>query len=274
MIRSATRPAALVSFLLTATVVCAEKTVSTFPLPFDASEWTSMLGKYVDARGLVAYGRWKSDATDRKRLSAFLAKFGRLGGASLEPDQKIAILVNAYNAFIIETVLDRYPVESIRAIPSAFTREDHAIGGGSYSLDAIEHTAVKLGGFRVHATMVCASRSCPPLVRRAYEASDLSAREDERMRAWMARGDLYRFEPAKNTVYAPKYFDWYKSDFEKAGIPTVLSTYAPERYRGWLALRRFKIEFLEYDWGLNDAFGGGNISVDNRVLKTRGNHAN
>ena len=250
--RSAAASVFVAAFFLRAAVAGAEKTVSSFPSPFDASEWTSLLAKYVDARGLVAYGRWKSDAGDRRRLSEFLARLGRPGGASLETDQRIAILVNAYNAFIIEAVLDRYPVESIRAIPGAFTDEIHPSGGQRYSLDEIEHAAVRLGGYRVHATMVCASRSCPPLDRRAFMASDLSAHEDERMRAWMARGDLYRFDPETNTIFVPKYFEWYKSDFEKEGVARILAAFAPKRYRGWIEGGGFRLAYLDYDWSLND----------------------
>jgi len=189
MIRFAARSLSFAVLLLTSTVR-AETTVSTLPPTFDSSAWSALLVKYVDARGLVGYGRWKADARDRASLSEYLAEIGKTGRANLTSDQTIAILINAYNASIIATVLDRYPVDGIRSIPGAFTAETHSVGGKSYSLDEIEHTAVRLGGDRVHATIVCASRSCPPLDRRAYAAADLVAHEDERMRAWMARRDL------------------------------------------------------------------------------------
>src|SRR5204863_4077528 len=88
--------------------------------------------------------------------------------------------------------------------------------------------------------------------RRAFAASDLAPHLDDRMRAWMARADLYRFEPEQNTVFAPKYFDWYRADFENPGVARVLSTYAPERYRAWLAGGSFRLAILDYDWSLND----------------------
>ena len=73
------------------------------------------------------------------------------------------------------------------------------------------------------------------------------------MNAWMARVDLFRFEPDRNLAKLSKYFDWYRRDFEKPGIPRILSTYAPEPYRSWLASGGFRVEYLEYDWSLNDA---------------------
>ena len=248
------RGAALAGALVLAVPVLlgAEKPVTTYPAALDSAPWGELLSKYVDARGLVSYARWKADAADRGRLAGYLAQFAPRSPAPLGAEEKVAILINAYNAFIVADVLDRYPVDGVGSIPGIFTAESHAIGGGRYSLDEIEHTAVRLGGYRVHAALVCASRSCPPLDRRSYAASDLAAHEGERMRAWMARSDLYRFEPAKNTVFLPKYFDWYRADFEVAGIARVLAEYAPERYREWLSRGKFRVEFLDYDWKLND----------------------
>ena len=229
----------------------AETPVTTFPSEIPPTEWTALLEKYVDSRGLVGYARWKADAADRRRLAAYAGRLGERGGA-LSGDAKLAILINAYNAFIIETVLDRYPVDSIRSIGDAFTARTHRIGGALHSLDEIEHTAIGLGGYRAHAAMVCASRSCPPLDRRAWEASDLPAHLDARMRAWMARPDLWTFEPDRKTVRAPKYLDWYRADFEKAGIARMLAAYGPPRHRDWLARGDFRVVYLDYDWGLND----------------------
>jgi len=249
--RGLRRAAALLAAALLAGAARGETPVTAFPPADSPGEWTALLSKYTDARGLVAWGRWKADASDRRRLAGYLAGLGEPGG-SPSADAKLALLFNAYNAFIAETVLDRYPVDSIRSIPGAFTAETHRFGGRLCSLDEIEHTAVALGGYRAHAAMVCASRSCPPLDGRAWEAADLSARLDARMRAWMARPDLWTFEPEENTVRAPRYLDWYRADFERAGVARVLAQYAPAPYRAWLARGTFRIAYLDYDWGLND----------------------
>jgi hypothetical protein len=205
----------------------------------------------VDDRGNVAYSKWKSTAEDSRALDHYLAAFSANGWDS-SPNARVATLVNAYNAFIVRAVLDHYPVDSVRSIPGVFTSAVHPFGGRTVSLDDIEHTAVAIGGYRVHALIVCASRSCPPLDRRPVDARTLPAREIERMRAWISRPELYRFEPERNTVRLPKYFDWYRSDFAKEGIPAVLAADAPDQYRRWLAAGGFRIEYLDYDWALND----------------------
>ena len=244
------RPLLAAALLVAAPPARGEKPVTAFPPADDPSAWSALLGKHVDGNGRVDYARWKADAGDRARLSRDLGGLSRPGGPPGDRE-KIAILINAYNAFIIETVLDHEPVEGIRSIPAAFTSETHRFGGESYSLDEIEHTAVRLGGYPVHAAMVCASKSCPPLDRRAFRAEDLSEHEDERMRAWMARADLYQFDPDHNVARLPRYYDWYRADFEAAGIPAVLSRFAPPRYREWLRAGKFRMEYLPYDWRLN-----------------------
>jgi Protein of unknown function, DUF547 len=234
----------------------AEERVTSFPPSVETRPWTEVLKKYVDPQGLVAYQRWKQDAADRKRLAQFLDAYAPAGGAP-SAEEKIALLANAYNAFIIQTVLDHYPVDSIQSIAGAFTARTHEIGARKYSLDEIEHTAVALGGYRVHASMVCASRSCPPLRREAWSGATLDRDLDAQMRVWMSRADLYRFEPSRHRVRLPMYFVWYRSDFEKEGIARVLARYAPVGDREWLARGKFEIEYLPYNWGLNDQGGEG-----------------
>ena len=53
------------------------------PRPFDA-----LLKKYVDAKGGVAYSKWKADANDRAALDRFVASIGEAevsGGSAARP---------------------------------------------------------------------------------------------------------------------------------------------------------------------------------------------
>src|SRR5690242_15453140 len=140
------------SVLLSGQLHSAESPVTAFPDSFDSSDWTRLLERYVDERGLVSYSRWKGSAEDSKRLDAYLARFGR-AGKEPSADEKVALLVNAYNASIVRAVLNHYPVDSVRSIPGIFTSESRGFGGRNVSLDRIEHTAVALGGYRVHAVI-------------------------------------------------------------------------------------------------------------------------
>ena len=57
-----------------------------------------------------------------------------------------------------------------------FGARRHAIGGRLVSLDDLEHGSLRPEyGFRIHAAISCASRSCPPLAATAWEASSLTS---------------------------------------------------------------------------------------------------
>jgi len=227
------------------------------PAHIDHQPFTALLARYVDARGLVDYAGWRDSGTDRAALRQYLAAFDR-GGPRATGDDRSASLINAYNAFTLSLILDHFPVRSIRAIPDAWSAKRHAVDGQQVSLDEIEHDALRpLAGYRVHAALVCAARSCPPLRRAAFTAAGLDRELDDAMAAWLARDDLNRFVPAEHRVELSRIFDWYRADFEKAGgLKAVLGRFAPVRYRA-LFESEFRIGYLPYDWGLNDQGGLG-----------------
>jgi Protein of unknown function, DUF547 len=216
--------------------------------------WTRLLKKYVNGRGEVAYGAWKNAAADREALTRYLEQFAAGAAPAAKGAEKIASLVNAYNAFTIDWVLRNYPTASIRSLPRSFTAARNRFGGREVSLDDIEHETLRpLAGYRVHAVLSCASRSCPPLAAEALEPARIEAQMDARMAAWLDREDLNRFLPDRGRVEISQVFRWYAEDFQKAGgLRQVLARHAPERYRDFLSKGGYSIDYLPYDWGLND----------------------
>ncbi len=224
------------------------------PAGIDHAPWNRLLGKYVDDRGLVDYGAWKASAEDREAVAAYLARFAPSAAVPAQADERAASLINAYNAFTIARVLETYPVASIRATSKPFDGRRHEVGGRRVSLDDIEHGALRPEcGFRVHAAISCASRSCPPLSASAWEAAGLDERLDAAMRSWLAREDLNRFLPDRRKVEVSAVFKWFGEDFEKAGgVRKVLARFGPGADRAFLAGSDYAIGYLKYDWGLND----------------------
>jgi hypothetical protein len=224
----------------------------------DVSEWNRLLHTYVDGRGFVDYEGWRKSVRDRAALESFLRDLAAPASPPASGNERRASLLNAYNAATIAWILENFPTESIRSLPGSFDSRRHAIGGRKVSLDDIESALRKSVGFRVHAAISCASRSCPPLASEAYRADGLNARLDAQMRRWLAREDLNRFDPAAGLVRLSKIFDWFEGDFLAAGgVGRVLTQYAPERFRGFLEAQTYRVEYLDYDWGLNDQGGRG-----------------
>ncbi|PYJ64242.1 MAG: DUF547 domain-containing protein, partial [Verrucomicrobia bacterium] len=150
-----------------------------------------MLKKYVNEQGLVNYGAWKQNAADLSALDEYLKQFGAKIDNPAQGNEKAASLVNAYNALVLRWILSNYPTESIWQLKNSFSDKRNEIGERKVCLDDIEHGTLRpLIGYRAHAVLVCAARSCPPLQRFAYTAEKFDEQDDTAYRAWLAREDL------------------------------------------------------------------------------------
>lgn len=224
------------------------------PAGIDPAPWDGLLKKYVNARGLVAYGQWKADAADLRKLDDFVAAYARSDKPVASGPEEIAALINAYNAFTIRWILQNYPTESIRELDGSWDKARWNIGGRTVSLDEIENKGLRpLFGWRVHATIVCAARSCPPLVNEAYTAANLDALTERAYRGWLAREDMNQFDGAAGVARVSPIFKWFKSDFTGEGAPAAVWTkYGPVKREVLLARGELKVDYLDYHWGLND----------------------
>lgn len=233
----------------------------------DHNEYDRLLKKYVNDQGLVNYGAWKQNAADLSALDEYLHQFAAeadppsvasaTSGAAdnaAQGNEKAASLVNAYNAFTLRWILANYPTESIWQLKNSFSGKRNEIAGRKVSLDDIEHGTLRpLIGYRTHAVLVCAARSCPPLQRFAYTADKFDEQDDTAYRAWLARADLNKFLPNEKKVEISSIFKWFKQDFGKAGgIPKILGRYVPLLVRDFAASGKYEIKYLPYNWGLND----------------------
>ena len=223
------------------------------PAGINHGGYDRLLKKYVDQNGLVAYEKWKGNADDRKALTTYLEQFAA-GGSSASGSERYASLINAYNALVLNWILQNYPTESIWALKNSFKEKRHKVGGEMVSLNDIENSALRPEfGYRTHAVLVCAARSCPPLQRSAYTGGQLDEQCDHAYRVWLGRTDLNEFLVDKNEANVSSIFKWFKGDFEKAdGVKTILAKYAPAQAKPLLQRPDCKIAYKTYNWGLND----------------------
>jgi hypothetical protein len=175
--------------------------------------------------------------------------------------ERLAFWINAYNVLAIDVVLRHYPLASIRDAGSllrpVWKRAAGRVGGKARSLDEIEHAILRpLGDPRIHGAIVCASLSCPPLLREPYRSESLDAQLDANVRRWLAdprKG--VRVDPAADRLELSPIFDWFEEDFAAAGgVLAFVERFAPVSVAEWLRARGGDVELrsLEYDWHLND----------------------
>ena len=212
----------------------------------DHSEWDKLLKKYVGPSGLVDY---KGFLNERKELQAYLSML-----SSIEPNESwsveelLAYYINTYNAYTVDLILENYPVKSIKDINGPWTKAIIPIGNKNLSLGGVENGILrKMNEPRIHFAVNCASFSCPNLLDEAYTASKINEQLDRVTRDFI-NGD-------KNEINAenPKLsmiFNWYRKDFLSEDIKD-LGAYI-NKYSDVEISEQAQIEFLEYDWNLNE----------------------
>lgn len=214
--------------------------------------WNDILQRFVTPQARVDYARLAKEGLPV--LDGYLATLAKPWPAAMSPAENKAAMINAYNALTVRWVATHYPIPSIWRTRHPFTAARHTVNGRAYSLDQVETQLRNLGDPRVHAVLVCAARSCPPLRREAYVAEKLDAQLDENTRLWLANPALNAFDPTRREAEVSQIFEWYRSDFENAGA--FLAKYGPH-YAGFLQSKDAKVRCRDYYWGLNDSGSAG-----------------
>jgi hypothetical protein len=223
----------------------------------DPAPWDKILHQYVNQQHLVDYTKLKKQ--DWNKLRDYVASLGRQGSQELSPKEKKALLINAYNAITMEWIVKNYPVQSIWDTPRPFKAHRFSLAGEAISLDEIESRLREMKDPRIHAALVCAARSCPPLRREAYRARTLDDQLDANVREWLANAALNRFYPDRHLATVSPIFKWYGEDFDAypGGLRGFLLKFGPPKATEKLRDSQFTIRFATYHWGLNDQSGRG-----------------
>jgi hypothetical protein len=236
--------------------------------------WTRLLAAHVrwDAAGTASTVDYAGFARDRAALDAYRAALAAVPEAELATwpaADRLAFLVNAYNANTIALVLTRYPkLTSIRELggifATAWKQRVVDLLGATRSLDDVEHGLIRggvgKGEARVHFALNCASIGCPALRPEAYRGDALDAQLRDQTERFLSDRTRNRYDPANDALEVSSIFDWYAKDFDRAAgsVPRFLGRYAVQLSSDVPVRRRIeaaevRVQFLDYDWRLNDA---------------------
>jgi hypothetical protein len=246
--------------------------------------WSELLKKHVVLLdgGKASQTRYAGFQQDRAVLKRYLQSLSSVTQPEFDgwsKAQRMAFLINAYNAFTVEKILTRYPdIKSIwdfgKIFGNPFRDRFFTLLGRESFLDRIEHETLRKPGAydepRVHFAVNCASVGCPMLREEAYVAGRLDAQLEEQARRFLSDRSRNRYNPESGVLEVSRIFDWFKEDwtsgypgFEGKGEPirsreqyfaayaTLLADGPQEQKR--ILDRKTDIRFLEYDWALNDA---------------------
>ena len=185
--------------------------------------------------------------------------------------ERLAFLINAYNAFTVELILTSYPdIQSIKELGGLFQspwkKRFFTLLGEERHLDEIEHELIRARGVfnepRIHFAVNCASVGCPMLRNEAFTAERLNRQLEDNMRRFLSDRSRNRFDAASGKLQVSKLFDWYGEDFEQGhqgfdSLQTLFTQYAvllsdSTDARRRIAAGNYRLTFLDYDWRLND----------------------
>jgi len=245
--------------------------------PLDA-----ILDLYV-REGLVYYRALKSE---RSALDRYVGNLN-VPPAAYEGwtrETQAAFWLNAYNALVLRTVIDNYPirgradaypVNSIRQVPGAFDAKRHRVAGRVLSLDDLE-TEV-LAGFddpRMFFALGRGSIGGGRLRSEAFAPARLEAQLTAVAAECVTRYECFRYDPPSDRVQASAIFGWRddafvkhyatgadarfasRSPIERAVLRFVLPHVLPGERDGLLR-NTFTMAYQTYDWRLNDLTDGG-----------------
>jgi hypothetical protein len=220
----------------------------------DGSAWDALLRRYVDGAGNVDYAAWKTQGA--AELDRYLADVARA-----TPDRfpvreaRLAFWINVYNACVIKRVLEIHPVPRVDHVPDFFKRKGLAVAGRDMCLDDIEHGVIRkvFADARVHAALVCAGRSCPRLATQAYPAAGLDDFLDARMREFVADPTRNQLDEKTGAAHISQIFKWYADDFraDSVTVPGFIRRFAPDAKKALLDRPDLKLDYLPYDFALN-----------------------
>ena len=215
--------------------------------------WTILLSKYVDQNGGVDYLGFQNDSLNLKQYLTLLS--ANPPSSIWNAEDQIAYWINAYNAFTIQLIIDHLPLESVRdiggSIPminSAWDQKFFKIGNVSFDLNTIEHDIlrVQFDEPRIHFAINCASISCPALRNEAYEGVNLEFQLQEQTRRFLL--DTTKNFIGESQLDISKIFSWFASDFNNTGTVREFI----ETNIGIAIEEDVKIQYLDYNWNLND----------------------
>jgi hypothetical protein len=232
--------------------------------------WSSLLDKHVTwvNQGVASQVDYRGFVQDQAALDGYLhtlSSVSRQQFDSWSRDQRLAFLINAYNAFTVKLVTSHYPLESIKEIGGLFgspwKQAFIPLFEQTLSLDQIEHSLIREPGAfdepRIHFAVNCASVGCPALRSEAFAASKLDEQLEDSQRRFLSDPSRNRFDATSGHFQVSKIFDWYGADFAKRW--GSLENYLLQQAAPVMTTEHSrptetqpKTEFLDYDWSLNE----------------------
>ena len=232
--------------------------------------------------GLVYYQALKSERANQ--FDAYIRAISAVTAETVSQwprGQQLAYWVNAYNAFVLQSVIDHYPIRgrspdypanSLRQVSGAFERQTFRAGGRTVTLDGLERDVI--AGFGDARALLALGRGAlggARLRSEAYTSSRIEAQLNEMAREVIDRKELVKVDISANQLSVSAMFSWRESVFtawahqaaavyanrsplERAVLALIDPVLVPNE-ADFLRKNQFQMVFHDFDWSLNDLTG-------------------
>lgn len=246
----------------------------------DHALWDYLLKTYVE-NGLVDYDGMRRDHLFR----TYLNQLGRCQPQKLATEaERLALLCNAYNAFVIDGVITHRIDDSVMNYKQHgkefFDIREHILANHTISLNEIEHKMIRkrYQEPRIHVALVCAAISCPAIRREAYVGPRIAAQLEDQAYIFANNRTYVDYDATHDVVRLSPILQWYGDDWDESGgyLPWLVVRIEDEDLRNAVtraANGEAEIVFADYNWSLNAQQPPANI-VEPLGEGTTGRHRN
>ena len=216
--------------------------------------WAAILKQAVDEQGRIDFAGL---ARKPKRLRTYVSYIGYHAPHNRpdlfpSPDSRLAYYLNSYNALAMYGVVKleiEDGFESLLDRADFFKLTRYVVGKKWISLLDYENKIIRpLGDPRIHFALNCMVAGCPRLPQVPFQAKHLNRQLENASYEFLNHPRNVRVNKKKEVVYLSEILDFYTDDFldEEQTLITYIN-----RYRKTPVPEYYDIEFIPYDWTLN-----------------------
>ena len=177
-----------------------------------------------------------------------------------EKAERLAFLLNVYNASMLRLIAQHEPVDNVKDIGTWKTQVWDILAvdlfGRRHTLAELEHEMIlkQFKSPQIHFALVCGAQSCPLLRPEPYTAMRLETQFSEQARDFLRDPKKNRVDIDNKTIYLSKIFEWFRDDFAKSDEELIqfVTPYYSEEVAEKIRVGGFKIRYTEYNWTLNN----------------------
>ena len=244
---------------------------------------TTLLDRILDLYVRDGFVYYAALRTERAALDRFIASLQEVPTEfdrwSID-DQK-AFWINAYNALVLQTVVEHYPIRgqspeypsnSIRQISGAFDRRTYAVAGQVLSLDQLESSLTRFADPRIFLALGRGAVDSGRLRSETFTSSRLDAQLEEALQEFATTPRHVDLDRLGQEMRVSPIFGWRADEFVRAyadrgwnnsgrsplerAILTVIEPKLFPSERAFISENRFALRYHQFDWRLNDLTGG------------------